>query len=258
MAELDRLDREFGLGAMPTLTAIRASRRRRFLGPTLTTALVTAVLLGGLVAWSPDGSMDAVRRGIGLGPEADDRGEYAFLKIRPGTDEPVGYDPCQVIEIEVSTEGAPPNWSNLVDTAIDHAEDATGLDLELVGTTERRAFGGVAPTVVDSPPVLVTWATEDEFPELAGAVAGMAGSRAMDDGSGPHYVTGSVVLDVDAFDEVDDLSHAQAIVDHEFGHLLGLDHVDDPDELMYPETIDQRAYGPGDLAGLARLGSIAC
>ena len=76
------------------------------------------------------------------------------------------------------------------------------------------------------------------------------------------YVTGSVVLDQEVFDDLDDdpdaQSVAQGIVDHEFGHLVGLDHVDDPRELMHREQAGMTSYGPGDLEGLARLGSIRC
>ena len=53
-------------------------------------------------------------------------------------------------------------------------------------------------------------------------------------------------------------ANLQAIVDHEFGHLVGLDHVDDPGELMAEVNIGRTSYGPGDLEGLARLGAIPC
>ena len=46
-------------------------------------------------------------------------------------------------------------------------------------------------------------------------------------------------------------------MDHEFGHVVGLDHVDDPAELIQ-YNMGVTAYGPGDLEGMARLGSIPC
>nr|WP_269329758.1 matrixin family metalloprotease [Kineosporia babensis] len=52
-----------------------------------------------------------------------------------------------------------------------------------------------------------------------------------------------------------------AVVLHEFGHLVGLDHVDDPAELMY-RTPTARPHSDGfelgDRRGLARLSGGPC
>ena len=49
-----------------------------------------------------------------------------------------------------------------------------------------------------------------------------------------------------------------AVIQHELGHLLGLNHVDDPTQLRYKDAIDTSAYGNGDLNGLAHLGTGDC
>ena len=40
--------------------------------------------------------------------------------------------------------------------------------------------------------------------------------------------------------------------------MVGLDHVDSDDELMYEDNIGQTDLGPGDLEGLAKLGAVDC
>lgn len=217
---------------------------------------------------SPDENMRTLRRLMGFD---DDRlgqvpqvargvGSYDFSMTQPGSRRPVGYDPCRPIEIAVNPQGAPENYQALVDTAMSHTSEATGLAFTPVGTTDSRDFDLGLPDH-SRRPVLVAWATSDELPDLAGDVAGIGGSAATDLGTGRlRYVTGIVVLDAGQFAgfDPDDPSVAQAIVDHEFGHLVGLGHVDDPNELMYEHNLTRTTYGPGDREGLARLGGLPC
>ena len=48
---------------------------------------------------------------------------------------------------------------------------------------------------------------------------------------------------------------ATTIVQHELGHVVGLDHVDDPGQLMYRSNKGQVNLGPGDVEGLAIAGA---
>ena len=50
----------------------------------------------------------------------------------------------------------------------------------------------------------------------------------------------------------------EAIVLHELAHVVGLAHVSEPMELMFADNTGQVTFGPGDLEGLARLGSLPC
>ena len=45
---------------------------------------------------------------------------------------------------------------------------------------------------------------------------------------------------------------------HELSHVLGLDHVQDPTELMHPVSSARADLGPGDRQGLALVGQAAC
>lgn len=194
-------------------------------------------------------------------PGVRDRGgAYAFTYTTAGGKTPIGYDPCRPIEVEINPDGAPEVHEQLVRTAMEHVSEASGLRFELVGTTDSRRFLTRGETGARRPSI-VGWSTEDEYAELAGDVAGIGGSGMLQIGDRGRLTSGAVVLDIDAFDEMLDRGQreaAQAIVDHEFGHLVGLDHVDDPGELMYRENVGQTTWGPGDREGLERLGAIRC
>ena len=93
---------------------------------------------------------------------------------------------------------------------------------------------------------------------------GRGGSVAVSLGEGPRvYVTGTVSLDAEQFpgilDSRDGEATAAGIVLHEVAHLVGLDHVADASQLLYPETEPGVTdFADGDLTGLARLGQGAC
>ena len=272
MRELDRLDREQGLGALPGGPPARRSRRRRTASPALAGVAVTAVLLSGVVLVGPGDEMATVRRLFGLGADrfgsppafTPGEGEFRFLVTQRGSNAPVGYDPCRPVEYAVNPAGGPPDWEELVDTAVAHTEWATGLELVDVGPTDERPFNPMrsGPFGGSDDPVIIGFADSEEIGGLSGDVAGLGGSVATRDSLGRDYfVTGSIALDTDVFhDESDgpERGNLQAIVDHEFGHVVGLDHVDDPAELMYESNVGITSYGPGDLEGMARLGSIPC
>ncbi|MDT9593964.1 matrixin family metalloprotease [Nocardioides zeae] len=279
LEELDRIDREHGLGTLPAAVPPgrrgrrgrrggRSSRGRHPHALTLRGAvpagIVVVLLVGVAVALAP--ATAPLRDWLGLGrygdrpAYVDGDGTYAFVLTQPGSDEPVGYDPCTDVEVAINPENAPEDHRELVDVALARISEASGLRMVVVGDTDDRDIDSRGSGFGPAPPVLVAWADEDEVDDLAGAVAGIGGSAASEVGGRLGFVTGIVVLDVDAFEQMADqgLDEArQAVVDHEFGHVVGLDHVDDPGELMYPET-RVTSFGPGDLEGLGRLGSIAC
>lgn len=201
-----------------------------------------------------------------LGVEEQRTGAYAFLQTQPGDRElPVAYPPCQAIRVTINPEDAPGDHRVLVQTAMDHVAAATGLRFVLVGDTDERPgdreLRDEARYGEGYSPVLVSWADPDEVPALEGAVAGLGGSVAVTQHGWARYVTGSVTLDEDAFTsliETGQRAQAQAIIDHEFAHVVGLAHVDVLGELMTEKNTGQVTWGPGDLAGLDRLGRGRC
>jgi len=112
------------------------------------------------------------------------------------------------------------------------------------------------------------WTTQAEVPGLAGYIAGLAGPAGAPDPSDSTgtlaWVTGQVALDAEDLGAGLSLPggdiRARAVIQHELGHLVGLDHVADPAQLMYSEGNDAQVgdWGSGDLAGLHQLGKGEC
>ena len=183
--------------------------------------------------------------------------------------EPVSYDPCRPVRFVLRPDGMPPSGRALLDDAFATVSAATGLEFREIGETDEvpavdRALIQAERYGEGWAPVLVAWSDEGELPELAGQVAGVGGSAAVPgaDGQGRWLQAGRLVLDgpdlTALLSRTGGYEQARAIVVHELAHVLGLDHVDDPGELMNPVTSTVTELGPGDRQGLALLGQVAC
>ena len=200
-------------------------------------------------------------------PAPQDPGPYAFLGLQP-SGAPIAYDPCRPISYVVNTRTMPDAARALVAEAVAEMQDVTGLNFDYEGGTDEVVNGMRQPFQPDRygdrwAPVLITWTDQGEFPDLAGGIAGLGGSVPVPTGfRGSAYVSGVVALDGPQLDDVIYSSYtgklqARAIIVHELGHLVGLDHVEDQSQLMNAVggTVDLQS---GDLAGLVELGAGAC
>jgi hypothetical protein len=112
--------------------------------------------------------------------------------------------------------------------------------------------------------VLVAWTTPDVVPGLKGSIVGLGGAVQQLGGSldRARYIGGAVSLDgpqlAKILREPNGHARARAVVMHELGHLLGLDHVDNPAEVMHASGGHVTEFGQGDVAGLTLLGSGGC
>lgn len=184
---------------------------------------------------------------------------------------PVRWDPCRPVHYVVRSAGAPPGGQLALDRAVQQIEHITGLRFSYDGDTSE------APSVsrpAQDParygnrwsPVLVAWTDPAEYPNMKG-FAGLAGPDAVSGTSPGHrrYVSGVVYLNREHLSEVatwgDGQERIDAVVLHELGHLIGLDHVDDPGELMYRTPTAQaheEGFEEGDRRGLAALSGGPC
>ena len=182
---------------------------------------------------------------------------------------PVRWDPCRPVRYVVRPDGAPPGGADLLADAFRTLTAATGLSFVPDGTTDEPPSVDRAAYQPDRygnrwAPVLVAWQRAAENPALAADVAGQAGPTSLRLGARPEvYVSGVVELDADQLRALlatpEGRPVAREIVLHELGHLVGLGHVDDPDQVMSPKaSVTGREYASGDLTGLAELGRGPC
>jgi Matrixin len=196
------------------------------------------------------------------------QGAHAFLFALPGG-KPTGYDPCRPVRYVIRPDGMPPLGERLITESIAEVSALTGLKFEYAGpTTEQPASSRavIQPSRYgeDWAPVLIAWTSPAEVPDLAGSVAGIGGSAEVPgaSGSGEWLAAGRLALDTQDITRIlagrDGYSQAKAVVLHELGHVVGLDHVQDRAELMFPETATLTDFGPGDREGLALVGQVSC
>ena len=212
-------------------------------------------------------------------PRPGPGGQFAFVQMRPDApDKPVTYDPCRTIRYVVNDAAAPAGADRMLSQAIQATSEATGLVFEDAGTTDEAPDPKREAYQPDRygdqwAPVVIGWTTPDELPSLDGAVAGQGGSAWLTvdgvevDGrrtTTSTFVTGMIALDgpqieMIARESPQGMAAARAVVQHELGHLVGLQHVDDPTELMNPEsTAGVTEFAAGDLLGLNELGRGPC
>lgn len=194
---------------------------------------------------------------------------------------------------------APLEGKQLIEESLAEVTRVTGLAFVDEGVTterpsdQRRSY---QPNRYGSrwAPVLIAWSDPTESPRLAenppelGSndmdILGYAGSSAVGlrtvEPEGPQgalsdttagetdldrmiFVTGAVTLDGPDFASLlqtpGGYEIARAAIMHEFAHLVGLAHIDDPTQLLFPALQPNvHDFAGGDLEGLAALGAGRC
>ncbi|MFF2317668.1 matrixin family metalloprotease [Arthrobacter sp. NPDC058097] len=192
---------------------------------------------------------------------------YKFLAVN-SDGSPVGYSPCRPLHYVVNAGLAPEGAAGLVPLAIREISRVTGIQFVDDGATDEQPSDQRAPYQPEAygdrwAPLLISWTTPDAAPKLGGKVIGTGGSTHYSYGNGPKsYVTGSLELDAPQMaielERPDGSAYATAVILHELSHVMGLEHVSDPVQLMYPEIGAPDGLAAGDLNGLYRLGKTPC
>ena len=169
----------------------------------------------------------------------------------------------------MNLEGAPADALDEIQRASSRVTDATGITFTFDGTTDRTLretaheyfySDGVTGTY---DPVLIAWIPHEEMVRFTNEqdVLAFAHPEPGESRRSDQWVSGWVVVDAGGRFEDSGRYSLELVLMHELGHIVGLAHVKDPDELMYSgqDAGDARPYqmddwGPGDLAGLELLG----
>lgn len=238
---------------------------------------VSLALLPTVVAVVVSPRLEYVTRPSGAPPRGGSgAGEapYDFLRFR-GLGQPIRWNPCQKIRYEVNLANAPDDALGLVEEAFRRTSEVTGVGFRFVGTTERTIAEQdddmfLAPDL-SWYPVLVAWLPRDEFRDRferpdtdRHALAVAYATRGHGEEERDQYTSAYIAVDADArmAPRFAGRYSLGLVLMHEAGHVMGLGHVKDPDQLMFSDRWIAPApvsgWAAGDREGLERLGEGAC
>jgi hypothetical protein len=225
-------------------------------------AAATGVVAGGVHV---DGARGAAASNTSKG--------YRLLHNADGS--VVRWNPCAPVRYQVNLAQAPRSALRDVQESIRLISKATGISFVYAGTTTavpQQSYGAQArPWDNVTPPLVIAWARAGKGAGRTDALSGgrdelgVGGWRSAwwSDASGKHaprIVTGYVIVNSAANSRLPAGFSAGArgsVLLHELGHVMGLDHVADSHQLMYPRMTKTKGLGQGDLAGLRAVGRAA-
>ncbi|MFY0408894.1 matrixin family metalloprotease [Solicola sp. PLA-1-18] len=194
----------------------------------------------------------------------------AWKSLFPGQD--LYWDGCATIGYRINTSGAPSWAAAQVREVLDEVSRRSGHTFAYRGTTTVVPdTGSVYPGDTD---LVLAWVKPGQSSLLgkdqaasAVAVGGILSSQQVGvkaDGTARRRADDGLVLMNREFSYQRGMAaaapHYQTpagqVLLHEMGHVLGLDHVDNEQQLMNPVLLDGRpGLGAGDVAGMKAMGS---
>jgi hypothetical protein len=179
---------------------------------------------------------------------------------------PARWDPCTPISYVVQAGWIPDAGRRDLAEALRRLSEASGLRFVSEGDTDELPSRDRAPYQPGRygkrwAPLLIGWVPAGSTDlGLGDGVQGVSLSVALPGREAPHLVSGQVVLDASnrvASGFGPGTTDGEVLL-HELAHAVGLGHVLDATQVMYPQTTSSESqFGAGDRAGLAALGAAA-
>ena len=179
---------------------------------------------------------------------------------------PARWDPCVPIPYVVQTGWAPDAGRADLVEALRRLSAASGLRFVDEGDTDELPSRGRLAYQPDRygerwAPLLVGWVPAGSTDlGVGGGTQGVSLSVAVPGEDGASLVSGQVVLDATnrlAPGFGPGTTDGEVLL-HELAHAVGLGHVLDPTQVMFPQTTNSESvFGAGDRAGLTALGAAA-
>jgi hypothetical protein len=180
---------------------------------------------------------------------------------------PARWNPCAPIHYLFNPAGAP-SWALVViRQSLAMLHDAAGFDFVYDGTSDsvpNSSWGMQRDSRYPSgsPPLLIGWARPGQSDLLDGKVVAASHPVWWTLPAGKVITTGSIAVDIDVSARLTTGFGGRSIgaaMLHELSHALGLNHVGDQQQIMYPQVTDKPTrFGAGDLNGLHRLREGGC
>ncbi|WGL53353.1 matrixin family metalloprotease [Nocardioides sp. BP30] len=213
---------------------------------------------GQVLGWAEASSVTAVVRVPLNRPAHGGAGHYRFLVGAKRAGSPARWNGCVPIPYSITGAHAPAGAARTVRRALVRVSAATGLRFVYRGRTSYRPYRTPRSATRRPTGITFAWASPRQAPKLSGDVLGYGDDAPAVNG---RWTSGVVVLDrtfryEPGFRAAAGRSAIGLVLLHEMGHVLGLAHVRDRSQVMYPVLgrPTSGGYQAGDLTGLHRLG----